>query len=342
MCCRNHGSASLILPPKMPTFTYSKVPDWARGTRFPACVLRLLLLDTVPTPIVLGEIPNSCFILGFLLCSCNTCDGSKTCIVDKRSGGKCLVDVDQRVDGKTWINLGCVKQSQFQCHNSRCCADRDLCNLHLLQLISPTPDPDGVIEQTPTTVDIFSLMTVDAKPTAEATFECHCSSCPRHSCRTSDYCVVAASGQHKEYGCVHINDSVLMLLCESRMPHIYCCKGTNCNKNKHPTDSPTQSGRTGPRDIVRRRTSPPQPENCKLTSGSGNELKDSEYIVILVGVTVPSFFIFLALTVIFCYTVRKYHKQTKAQTVARGTSVSARNCVSRLSNGKIYTGALKD
>ena len=287
--------------------------------------------------------------LGLLVCSCNTCTGSDSCIVNTREGGKCALDIDHELQGN--VQMGCAKQSQLQCtHPIRCCSNKDYCNRQMLyDLVNgittdPTsPDKPGkdkphfeignLVENRLNLKD--SVMTTAYVRSGE--FDCHCSNCTSNSCRTNHYCVAAVSKHNTAYGCIDSSNEILTTLCQTKMPNIYCCKGNKCNKIERLLPTAGTNTRTIVEKVIDINTDSTQSHNCKLSksdNASSDELKDSEYVVILVCITVPSFFIFLTLVFIFCYTVRKYHRQS----TAKRTTISTQNGGSRVSNGNACIG----
>ena len=289
--------------------------------------------------------------LGILKCSCNRCGKKNFCTIDTRKGEKCLLRMETNSDGiiGSQLTMDCTNTALFHCQGDRyamCCATSDLCN-HISMPTNDTgtlePPPPSASSPSTSSPSTSSPSTSSTSAPSDDTFPCHCSNCSSHSCRTSHYCVAATVGTRTEYGCVHSKTSMLFRFCEIGMPGFRCCKHSNCN-TEIPTLPPSQ-----PQTEDSDSTVTPKRTGCEhLSKGCGshkdknNEMKDSEFIVILVSITVPSFFIFVALAVIFCYTVKKYHKQAEARKVMQGTTISAHNGVSKMSNGKLHMGILED
>lgn len=279
---------------------------------------------------------------GILNCSCNQCGEVNYCTIDtRRVNGKCLVKMEMGENVKFPVTMGCTNHPDILCQEGRglglatCCNDRNFCNYVLMPTENVTFSPESLSSSTSTSTSTSTselsntnIPKVTTEPTAS--FVCYCSNCSSRVCWTSHYCVAADVGKHTEYGCVYSKTSLLFHLCKVGMTGLHCCKGKKCNRE---TAAVPSSQPLTPTEYSDSTVQHQIPTKCGDEKGD-NEMNDSEFIAVLVAITVPAFFIFVTLAGIFVYTARKYHKQADSQRM-QGATIPGHSSVSKLSNGKV-------
>ena len=233
------------------------------------------------------------------------------------TGGKCLSSVTYYPDGSRSVKLGCVDAGYvlFQCKGSgerdrvdTCCSDEDNCNIRALR---PAPPPPPLEEDASAAPTVRTVMTLPPKNVPDS-IRCYCPGCDDSVCLTQSACVAFRSSDASSdisYGCLTTGQS---LLCQSKSSQFFCCQEDNCNRREVAEKilllpavqtTPTVQSLSDP-------TSAGNSNQCqKGTAKASSDLEDSEYVVILICVTVPSVLILFTLTGIFCFTWLKYRKQ---------------------------------